>query len=257
MRLKWAIAICGDWPSVKGAGGNTSSADAPPSVAMRASRAASMLPSAQMPLTIGRRSPISSCAISSTRRCSSKVQEATSVECALMVMAGDAGRRRHVAQVLAEARLVDGEVGIERQQHRRDDAVGNVALVPGHCSPRWPESRHRTLASRASPGQGSWPGLTAVRIAGMRQGVRPSGSDTISRPCPRCQTQRRLTPPSTRHRLAACPLEGVHHIQGLRGDEDTAKKVLANERLLTAPRRTFGLSITLNDHPRPGIAARL
>ena len=33
------------------------------------------------------------------------------------------------------------------------------------------------------------------------------------------------------------------------------KKVLANARLLTAPRRIFGLGITLNDHTRPGIAA--
>jgi hypothetical protein len=37
----------------------------------------------------------------------------------------------------------------------------------------------------------------------------------------------------------------------------TRKKVLAKERLLTAPRRIFGLSITFNDHWRPGIAARL
>ena len=40
-----------------------------------------------MPLTIGSRPPISSCAIASTRCCSSKVQEATSVECALRVIA--------------------------------------------------------------------------------------------------------------------------------------------------------------------------
>ena len=87
MRLKCASAISGDWPSVNGAGGNTSSAEAPPSAAMRAMRAASRLPSAQMPLTIGSLPPISSCAMSSTRRCSSKVQEATSVEWALIVMA--------------------------------------------------------------------------------------------------------------------------------------------------------------------------
>ena len=115
--------MAGDCPSVKGAGGNTSRADAPPSAAMRARRAASRLPSAQMPLTSGRRPPISSWAMASTRRCSSKVQEATSVECALMVMAVMPGGGRHVAQVLAEAGLVDGEIGIERQQHRRDDAV--------------------------------------------------------------------------------------------------------------------------------------
>ena len=87
MRLKCATAISGDCPSVNGAGGNTSSAEAPPSAAMRAIRAASMLPSAHTPLTIGSRSPISSWVTSSTRRCSSKLQEATSVECALMVMA--------------------------------------------------------------------------------------------------------------------------------------------------------------------------
>ena len=52
MRLKCASAISGDWPSVNGAGGNTSSAEAPPSAAMRAIRAASRLPSAQMPLTM-------------------------------------------------------------------------------------------------------------------------------------------------------------------------------------------------------------
>jgi hypothetical protein len=38
-------------------------------------------------LTIGSLPPISSCAISSTRRCSSKLQEATSVECAFSVIA--------------------------------------------------------------------------------------------------------------------------------------------------------------------------
>src|SRR5690348_8885103 len=59
MRLKWVSAIAGDWPMVKGAGGSTSIAEAPPSAAMRAMGAASMLPSANIPLTIGNRSPIS------------------------------------------------------------------------------------------------------------------------------------------------------------------------------------------------------
>ena len=87
MRLKCSTAMPACWPSVNGAGGNTSSAEAPPSVAILASRAASTLPSAQMPLISGNLSPISSPASSSTRRCSSKVQDATSVECALMVTA--------------------------------------------------------------------------------------------------------------------------------------------------------------------------
>src|SRR6516162_392136 len=50
-------------------------------------RAASRLPSAQTPCTTGNRSPTSSAAISITRRCSSKVQEATSVEWAFTVIA--------------------------------------------------------------------------------------------------------------------------------------------------------------------------
>ncbi len=72
---------------VNGAGGNTRRAEAPAAVAMRAMRAASRLPSAHTPFTSGRRSPIVSKAMSSTRCCSSKLQEATSVEWALMVTA--------------------------------------------------------------------------------------------------------------------------------------------------------------------------
>src|SRR5216117_3183297 len=58
MRRKWVSAISGDWPSVNGAGGNTSSAEAPPALAMRAMRAASRLPSAHTPLTSGSRLPL-------------------------------------------------------------------------------------------------------------------------------------------------------------------------------------------------------
>jgi len=87
MRRKCAIAIAAFCPSVNGPGGNTSSADAPPACAALAIRAASRLPSAHTPCTIGSRSPTSSAAISMTRRCSSKVQDATSVECAFTVMA--------------------------------------------------------------------------------------------------------------------------------------------------------------------------
>ncbi len=87
MCLKCAIAIAVFWPSVNGAGGNTSSAEAPPSAAALAMRAASSEPSAQMPCTIGVLAPTSSCAMAWMRFCSSNVQDATSVECALMVMA--------------------------------------------------------------------------------------------------------------------------------------------------------------------------
>src|SRR3954464_3222680 len=67
------------------ADGKTSSADAPPCSAMLAMRAASRLPSAYTPLTIGR-SPSSSLEMSSTRRCSLKVHEATSDACAFTVI---------------------------------------------------------------------------------------------------------------------------------------------------------------------------
>ncbi len=49
MVLKCASAISADWPIVNGAGGNTSSAEAPPASAARAIRAASRLPSAHTP----------------------------------------------------------------------------------------------------------------------------------------------------------------------------------------------------------------
>ena len=58
----------------------------------------------------------------------------------------------------------------------------------------------------------------------------------------------------TRHRPAASPLEDVRHSKGC-GAMRTRKEVLANERLLTAPRRIFGLGITLTITARPGIAA--
>ena len=48
---------------------------------------------------------------------------------------GDGGKargRRHVAQVLAEAFLVDREIVGERQQDGRDDAVRHIMGVAGH-----------------------------------------------------------------------------------------------------------------------------
>src|SRR5712691_9593148 len=44
----------------------------------------------------------------------------------------EALRRRDVAQVTAEALLVDREIVVERQQHGRDDAMGNEVGVTGH-----------------------------------------------------------------------------------------------------------------------------
>jgi len=64
------------------------------------------------------------------------------------------------------------------------------------------------------------------------------------RPLPRAITSQRLR---SRMRI---------HSKGC-GAMRTRKKVLANARLLTAPRRIFGLSITFNVRGLPGIAARL
>ena len=132
MRLKCASAMSGDWPSVKGAGGNTSSAEAPPACAMRAIRAASRLPSAQMPLTIGSRPPISSLR---DLEHAALLVEAAGGDLGRMGIDGD-GRealgRRDVAQMLAEALLVDRQVVLERQQDGRNDAVRHIMGVAGH-----------------------------------------------------------------------------------------------------------------------------
>src|SRR5713101_2576152 len=93
MREKCASAICGDCPSVNGPGGNTSSAAAQP------------------------------------------------VECARGAFGGmrvdgdgrDAVGRRDLAQMLAQGRLVDGEIVVEGQQHCRNDAVREVGT--GHGLP--------------------------------------------------------------------------------------------------------------------------
>ena len=133
MRLKCASAICGDWPSVKGAGGNTSRAEAPPSAAMRAMRAASRLPSAQMPLTSG--SAAADLVLRDLQHAALLLEGAGGDLGGMRVDGdgGDAAGGGHVAQVLAEARLVDGQVRIEGQQHGRDDAVGNVSSCAVPC----------------------------------------------------------------------------------------------------------------------------
>ena len=128
MALKCASTMSAVWPSVNGAGGNTSSAEDPPACARFAIRAASRLPSAQMPWINGSRSPISLPAMSSTRLCSSAVHDATSVECALIVIADKALDASDVPQMAAKARLVDGEIVVERQQHRGYYPLGNKSL---------------------------------------------------------------------------------------------------------------------------------
>ena len=52
--------------------------------------------------------------------------------------------RRHIAQVLAEARLVDCKIIIERQQHGRNYAVGNIRRVTRHS----PSSSDRRFHAR-------------------------------------------------------------------------------------------------------------
>ena len=82
-----------------------------------------------MPFTIGRRAPISSCVISSTRRCSSNVHDATSDACAFVVMRRRPGDRGDVAQVSAVRGFVDGEIFVEWQQHRGDDPLRDVVAM--------------------------------------------------------------------------------------------------------------------------------
>src|SRR5207244_1655743 len=45
---------------------------------------------------------------------------------------GEALDRRDIAQVPAEARFVDREIVLERQEHRRNYALGYIGRVPWH-----------------------------------------------------------------------------------------------------------------------------
>ena len=121
-------------PIVNGAGGNTSSAEAPPAAAILAMRAASRLPSAQMPCTSGSLSPISSCVMSSTRRCSSNDAGRDLGRMRVDGQRRDAFGAADIADVAAEGALVDREVVVERQQDRRNDAVRQVARVARHVA---------------------------------------------------------------------------------------------------------------------------
>ncbi len=132
MRLKCASAISAFWPSVNGAGGNTSSAEAPPCAAILAMRAASTLPSAQMPLTIG------------SLRADLVLRDVEHAALFLESAGGDFGGMRidgkrrkafdggDITQMLAEIRLVDRQVVLERQQYRRDHAMRDIVRVPCH-----------------------------------------------------------------------------------------------------------------------------
>ena len=61
--------------------------------------------------------------------------EAAGGDLGRMGVDGDGGKargRRHVAQVLAEARLVDRQIVRERQEDGRNDAVRHIVGVTGH-----------------------------------------------------------------------------------------------------------------------------
>ena len=51
---------------------------------------------------------------------------------------GEAFDCGHVTKMLAEARLVDRQIVLERQQHRRDHSLGNIVRVPWHGLPPYP-----------------------------------------------------------------------------------------------------------------------
>src|SRR4029079_983634 len=149
MRLICASAIAGDWPSVNGAGGNTSSADAPPCAAMREMRAASMLPSAQMPFTSGLRRrvdpPVRPDAVHQRQARADLILrdlkytllliEAARSDFSRVRVDGDRGQAFHgraVAQMLAEAGLIDREIVVEWQKNRRNYAVRDISLLRCH-----------------------------------------------------------------------------------------------------------------------------
>ena len=132
MRLKCSIAIAAFWPIVNGAGGNTSSAEAPPAVAILARRAASRR--AVGPDAVDQRRLVADLAAGDVEHALLLV-EGAGRHFGRMRVDGDGGQpfgRRHVAQVLAEVRLVDRQVVMERQDDGRDDAMRDVGFVTGH-----------------------------------------------------------------------------------------------------------------------------
>ena len=171
MRLKCASAISGDWPRVNGAGGNTSSAEAPPS--LRHARDPRRLEAAVGPDAVDERQPLADLVLGDVEHAPLLV-EAAGGDLGRMRVDGDGGDalgRRHVAQVRAEALLVDREILVERQQHGRDDAVRNIGGVTGHLSSpgfvlwadgvRLRRNRSGRIARRAhrSPALGGWTAL--------------------------------------------------------------------------------------------------
>ena len=81
----------------------------------------------------------------------------------------------HVAQVAAEALVVDRKIFVERQQHGRDDAVGNIIRVTWHGGLlRRPPSRSDSTGRRRSrDGRTRGAGLGARREAGSTRGKKP------------------------------------------------------------------------------------
>jgi hypothetical protein len=137
MRLKWATAISGDWFSVKGAALGRHAGDP------------RRFQAAVGPHAVDDRQPPADLVLRDVEH------PALLVECAGgdfrgVGVDGDGGNAlggRHVAQVTAEALLVDRKVIVERQQHGRDDAVRDVLGVTGHVgAPRRDRSAAYTMA---------------------------------------------------------------------------------------------------------------
>ena len=108
MRLKCASAMAGDLPSVNGAGGNTRSAEAPPS--RRHAGDARRLEAAVGPDAVDDRQPAADLVLRDIEHAPLLV-EAAGGDFGRMGVDGDGGnvrRRRDVAQMLAEALLIDG-----------------------------------------------------------------------------------------------------------------------------------------------------
>ena len=144
------------------------------------------------------------------------------------------GRGTHARPCEAAADFHQGGQGL-RAQRAGKGAIGVTRIAPIH-----PRTPHLTPLQRASA-----LGLRSCR----RHASSMAGPAHCSAPAIYLPTR------SFFLTLACCGCQ-LKNFQGLRGSE-APQRMLANERLLTAPRRILGLSITFNDHGRPGIAARL
>ena len=149
-----------------------------------------MLPSAQIPLTSGSRAPISSACDVEHRALFVERARGDFGRVGVDGDGRDAVGRRDVAQMLAERRLIDCEIVVERQEHGRTDAVRDIgthgpplfaslALLASYQLKRAfaPRSAQPLLFAGPAPGVGSVPGTRRSSIDGSDMKRRNSEID--------------------------------------------------------------------------------